>query len=133
MKQGVGLDSWPAPGCCEFVADCFAWAIVDLPFMKNGVDYAQSMEGTMRDLNLKELDAVSGGEILVSPGQLGIALTDNTLVVITGTAEAGALLHAASAIGTALGVGLAIGSALVEYTDIEHVIGGWMYNIAQCF
>ena len=85
----------------------------------------------MRDLTVTEVEAVSGGEILVSPGQLGIALTDNTLVVVTGLAEASALLQTCGALGTALGVGYAVGSALVGYTDIEHTIGGWMYSISQ--
>lgn len=76
---------------------------------------------------------MGGGEILVSPGQLGIALTDNTLIVITGMTEGTTLLQAFGAGGTALGIGLAIGSALVTYTNIENVIGGWIYNLAQCF
>ena len=87
----------------------------------------------MRDLTSNETENVGGGEILVSPGQLGIALTDNTLVVITGITEAQTALQVFGAAGTALGFGLAIGSALVAYTDIEHVVGGWMYNLSQCF
>ena len=87
----------------------------------------------MRSLEYSELDAVSGGEILVSPGQLGIALTDNTLVVITGTAEASGFLGAVGAGVAAGSFGFELGSMLVEYTDIEHVLGGWMYNLSQCF
>jgi hypothetical protein len=87
----------------------------------------------MRELTLNEQDAVGGGEILVSPGQIGIALTDNTLLVLTGTTEAAAVMQTIGAFGTALTVGVAIGTALVEYTDIENVIGGWMYSVSQCF
>jgi hypothetical protein len=87
------------------------------------------MEGTMRELTMMETENVGGGEILVSPGQLGIALTDNTLVVITGITEGMSLLQVGGAFGTAFGIGYAFGSALVQYTDIEHIIGGWMYNL----
>ena len=87
----------------------------------------------MRELNFNELDEVSGGEILVSPGQLGIALTDNTLVVVTGMAEVGAALSVFGASMTAFGAGYSIGSALVEYTDIENWMGGMMYTMAQSF
>lgn len=87
----------------------------------------------MRNLECSEIEAVSGGEILVSPGQLGIALTDNTLIVITGTAEAGGLLGAIGAGMTVFSAGYAVGEFLVEYTDIEHWVGGWMYNTAMCF
>ncbi|HEY0961150.1 MAG TPA: hypothetical protein VGE69_02215 [Pseudomonadales bacterium] len=83
----------------------------------------------MRDLTMNETENVGGGEILVSPGQLGIALTDNTLVVMTGMAEGAAVMTTVGAIGFAATVGWNIGSALVAYTDIEHVIGGWMYSI----
>ena len=87
----------------------------------------------MRTLEFSELDAVSGGEILVAPGELGIALTDNTLVVISGTAEASGMLGAFGALAAAGSVGYEFGQMLVDYTDIEHMLGGWMYNIAQCF
>lgn len=83
----------------------------------------------MRDLTLKEVEVVGGGEILVSPGQLGIALTDNTLIVLTGITEGTTALQVTGAVGTAFGVGWAIGSALVQYTDIEHTLGGWLYNL----
>ena len=87
----------------------------------------------MRTLEFSELDAVSGGEILVAPGELGIALTDNTLVVITGTAEGSALLGTIGAGFTVFSAGYAVGEFLVNYTDFEHWVGGWMYTAVQCF
>jgi hypothetical protein len=87
------------------------------------------MEGIMRDLTMQEIESVGGGEILVSPGQLGIALTDNTLIVITQITEGATLLQVGGAFLTAFGIGYSIGSALVQYTNIENVVGGWMYNL----
>ena len=66
----------------------------------------------MRELSANELTEVSGGEILVSPGQLGIAFTKNSMVVITGTTEAGAVIGALGALSTAGGLGYAFGSWL---------------------
>lgn len=66
----------------------------------------------MRELTLNELTEVNGGEILVSPGQLGISLTKNSLVVITGTTEAAAVIGALGALSTAGGLGYAFGSWL---------------------
>lgn len=86
----------------------------------------------MNVLNDTEVGMVSGGEILVSPGQLGIALTDNTLVVITGLVEAQTAMSVFGAFGFAAGVGVAVGGWLVEYTDIENVLGGWAYNFMNC-
>jgi hypothetical protein len=117
-------------GYLDKLADLGVCAIVTLPLDERRYK-PYSMEGTMRDLTVTEVEAVSGGEILVSPGQLGIALTDNTLVVVTGIAEAASLLQVGGAIVTAGSIGYGIGSALVEYTNIENVIGGWMYSISQ--
>jgi hypothetical protein len=86
----------------------------------------------MNLLNSNEVGLVSGGEILISPGQIGIALTENSLVVVTGTAEASAMLQLTGAVGAAFGFGYAIGSVLVEYTDIENTLGGWLYNLRHC-
>ncbi len=90
-------------------------------------------EVAMRNLECSEIEAVSGGEILVSPGQLGIALTDNTLIVITGTVEAGAGLATIGALAAAGSFGFELGSLVVDYTGIDHLLGGWMYDLAQCF
>jgi len=86
----------------------------------------------MKLLNEAEIGMVSGGEILISPGQLGIALTDNSLVVVTGIAEAQTAMGVFGMLGTALGAGVAVGTALVDYTDIENWLGGWAYNFMNC-
>ena len=85
----------------------------------------------MRELTVDELVEVNGGEILISPGQLGIALTDNTLVVITGMAEAGALLAAASAVLTGLSIGYTIGSWFNDQFNISSRLAEACWNYSH--
>ena len=80
----------------------------------------------MNVLNEAEIGVVSGGEFLFAPGEIGIALTDNTLVVISGIAEAQTALGVLGAVGGAFGAGYAIGTYLVDNTEIE----AWLGNMA---
>ena len=82
----------------------------------------------MNVLNETEVGMVSGGEILVSPGQIGLAIGDNTLIVVTGTIEAGAAMSTFGAGLFAFSVGWNIGSAIESYTGIGSRLGGWAYD-----
>jgi hypothetical protein len=82
----------------------------------------------MRELTVNELSEVNGGEILVSPGQLGIAFTNNTIIVITGTIEATSLLSVGGAILTGWGIGWEIGSWINEQFNISGYLAEACWN-----
>ena len=85
----------------------------------------------MRELTVNELAEVNGGEILVSPGQLGIAFTNNTLVVVTGMAEAGALLSTLGAVGTAFWTGYSIGSWIDSQLNLSGYLADACWNYSH--
>jgi hypothetical protein len=85
----------------------------------------------MRELTVNELSEVNGGEILVSPGQLGIALTNNTLIVITGTVEATTVMSALGVLSAAAVFGYNLGSWLNDTFNLSSYYAELCWNITH--
>ena len=85
----------------------------------------------MRELTVNELAEVNGGEILVSPGQLGIAFTNNSLIVITGTLEAGTILGAIGALSTAYYAGYTFGSWIDSQLNLSGYLAEACWNYSH--